>query len=78
MPKAATESLDEEFLTTRQLAKKLSLNPQYVRDIARLGLIPSKRVGSNWRFSLKEVDRQMKRNAAQAVERSLSTTSTDE
>ena len=77
MPKATAKS-DDALLSTKELAKKINLKPQYVRDIARLGLIPSYKVGTSWRFSLIEVKRKLEQNAALAVERSLSATSTDE
>jgi excisionase family DNA binding protein len=71
--------MDEKNLTSAQLAKILSLNPQYVRDLARLGLIPAKKLGRHWRFDLDKVEKQMERNAAIAVQRSLiSNNSTDE
>jgi excisionase family DNA binding protein len=71
--------MDEKNLTSAQLAKILSLNPQYVRDLARLGLIPAKKLGRHWRFDLDKVEEQMERNAAIAVQRSLiSNNSTDE
>jgi excisionase family DNA binding protein len=59
------------YLSAGQLAKELGLNTQYVRDLARLGLIPARKIGSSWRFSLEEVDDKLKQNAAQAVERSM-------
>jgi len=66
-------------LTAKELAKELSLNPQYVRDLARLGSIPAKKIGTSWRFDLEEVEEQLNRNAALAVQRSLiSSTSTDD
>lgn len=66
-------------LTSAEIAKELSLNPQYVRDLARLGMIPAKKLGRHWRFDLLEVEEQMQRNAAIAVQRSLiNTNSTDE
>ena len=71
--------MDEKNLTSLELAKILSLNPQYVRDLARLGLVPAKKLGRHWRFDLDKVEKQMERNAAIAVQRSLiSNNSTDE
>lgn len=66
-------------LTAKELGKELSLNPQYVRDLARLGTIPAKKIGSSWRFDLDKVEEQLERNAALAVQRSMiSSTSTDD
>ena len=71
--------MDEKNLTSLELAKIMSLNPQYVRDLARLGLIPAKKLGRHWRFDLDKVEAQLERNAAIAVQRSLiSNNSTDE
>jgi len=66
------------FISARQLAEEMNMHPQYVRDLARLGMIPAMKVGSSWRFSLKDVKEQLERNAAIAVQRSmLSSTSSD-
>lgn len=66
-------------LTSKQLGIELSLNPQYIRDLARLGTIPAKKIGSSWRFDLDKVEEQLERNAALAVQRSMiSSTSTDD
>ena len=66
-------------LTSKELGQELSLNPQYVRDLARLGTIPAKKIGAAWRFDLDKVEAQLERNAAIAVQRSMiSSTSTDE
>lgn len=66
------------FISARQLAEEMNMHPQYVRDLARLGMIPSMKVGTSWRFSLKDVKEQLERNAAIAVQRSmLSSTSSD-
>lgn len=77
MSKASNKS-DETLLSTKELSIKINLKPQYVRDIARLGLIPSYKVGTSWRFSLKAVKKKLEQNAAIAVERSLNATSIDE
>lgn len=66
------------FLTSSQLAIELNMHPQYVRDLARLGLIPAMKVGTSWRFSLPKVEAQLERNAAKAVHSSMvSSTSND-
>lgn len=63
--------MEKKFLTCKELAKELSLNPQYVRDMARFGMIPAKKINKHWRFDLKEVEVKMEQNAAVAVQRSL-------
>ena len=63
---------NRKYLTCEELAKALNMkSAQYVRDIARLGNIPAKKIGSSWRFDLDEVDAQLRHNAAKAVERSM-------
>jgi excisionase family DNA binding protein len=70
--------MDKKNLTSLELAKILSLNPQYVRDLARFGLIPAKKLGRHWRFDLDKVEKQTERNGAIAVQRSqISNNSTD-
>ena len=66
------------FLSARQLAEELNMHPQYVRDLARLGQIPSMKIGTSWRFSLVEVKAQLERNAALAVHRSMLASTTNE
>lgn len=58
-------------LTAKELGEELSLNTQYVRDLARLNVIPAKKIRSAWRFDLKAVEAQLDRNAALAVQRSM-------
>lgn len=63
---------NRRYLTCKELAKALNLkSAQYVRDIARLGAIPAMKIGTSWRFDLDEVDAQLRRNNARAVELSM-------
>jgi len=41
---------EPEILTTDEAAEMLRLSPYAVRDMARKGLIPSRKVGKGWRF----------------------------
>jgi len=58
-------------LTTKELAKELSLNVQYVRDAARFGKIPGKKIGTSWRFDLEKVEEALQHNGELAVQRAL-------
>jgi excisionase family DNA binding protein len=64
-------SNNQNYLTSKELAEILNMHPQYVRDLARIGHIPSMKVGSSWRFNLAEVSAKLKYNAAIAVQRSM-------
>jgi len=39
-----------EILTTDEAAEFLRLSPYAVRDMARKGLLPARKVGKGWRF----------------------------
>ncbi len=58
-------------LTTQELAEALSMNTQYIRDLARWGKLPSKKLGRQWRFDLDEVEKKLEENAAVAVQNSF-------
>lgn len=57
-----------KYYTVKELSKELSLNPQYIRDLARMGAIPAKKIGSMWRFDLEEVDQKLSQNGVLAVQ----------
>ena len=40
----------KEILTTDDAAKFLSLTPYTVREYAKKGIIPARKVGKSWRF----------------------------
>ncbi len=40
----------KEVLTTEEAAEFLSLTPYTIRDYARKGIIPARKVGKSWRF----------------------------
>lgn len=63
----------KKLVTTEELAKHLKTHPQYVRDQARLGLLPAYKIGRHWRFKIPEVESQIEKNAKRAVEISFST-----
>ena len=46
--------------TVEEVAKALKLHPYTVRRLVREGKIPAFKVGGQWRFDLKEIDRWVK------------------
>jgi excisionase family DNA binding protein len=57
--------VQKDVLNTKEAAEFLGFNPYTIREKARLGEIPGRKIGSNWRFSrrqllkwLEEGDRQ--------------------
>ena len=42
--------MEDQVLTTEEAAKFLKLTPFTVRDYARRGILPSRKVGKGWRF----------------------------
>ncbi len=40
----------KEILTTDEAAEFLSLTPYTVREYAKRGIIPAKKIGKQWRF----------------------------
>ena len=44
------------WLTVKQIAEHLQLSEAKVYALARSGEIPGKKIGSQWRFDLAEVD----------------------
>jgi excisionase family DNA binding protein len=69
----STYNMAQEFLTTEELAEELKTHPQYIRDQARMGLIPAYKVGNHWRFILSEVKKQLQVNATRATEKAFTT-----
>jgi len=48
-----------EFLTVREVAERLKLNPQTVRRWIRAGLLPASRIGRRqWRVRAQDVERR--------------------
>jgi PTS system nitrogen regulatory IIA component len=44
------EKMDDLVLTTEEAAEFLKLTPFTVRDYARRGILPARKVGKAWRF----------------------------
>ncbi len=63
----------EKYITTEELAEIIKMHPQYIRDQARLGLIPAYKQGNHWRFVLSEVKKQLQVNATRATEKAFTT-----
>jgi excisionase family DNA binding protein len=47
--------VDEEILTTQEVADLLKLHPKTVNKLAKSGRVPAYRIGRQWRFRKSEV-----------------------
>lgn len=54
----------KEILTTDEAAEFLSLTPYTVREYAKKGLIPARKVGKSWRFVKADLLAWVRGNAA--------------
>lgn len=61
----------KKLIKTRELAALLNMHPQYIRDQARLGLIPSHKIGNTWLFNYDQVLKALQTNASKATERAF-------
>lgn len=48
---------DKEIMTTKEVAEYLHLHPLTVHRYARQGKIPAFKIGSDWRFHKKYIER---------------------
>ena len=48
--------MNDEILTVKSVAAYLSLHPATVYRLARAGVLPAFRIGTEWRFSQKAID----------------------
>lgn len=51
---------DKEILTTKEVADYLKLHPLTVHRYAREGKIPAFKIGTDWRFHRKYIERWIK------------------
>ena len=51
-----------DVLTTKDVAEQLHVHIDTVRDMARLGKIPSIRIGKRYRFRRQDIDEFLKGN----------------
>lgn len=50
----------EEVMTAEEIAEYLRIHPYTVRRLARAGKLPGFKIGGQWRFNRKELDRLQK------------------
>jgi excisionase family DNA binding protein len=50
-------SKDKEIMTAKEVAEYLNLHPLTVHKYARQGKIPAFKIGSDWRFHRKYIER---------------------
>jgi len=55
---------DNEILTTKEVADYLHLHPLTVHRYAREGKIPAFKIGTDWRFHKKYIERWIKQKLA--------------
>ncbi len=53
-------SKDKEIMTTKEVAYYLNLHPLTVHRYAREGKIPAFKIGTDWRFHKKYIERWIK------------------
>ena len=58
MPKSKRK--DREIMTTKEVADYLNLHPLTVHKYAREGKIPAFKIGTDWRFHKKYIERWIK------------------
>lgn len=61
----------KKLLKTKELAELLQMHPQYVRDQARLGLLPAYKIGNTWLFKYDEVLDALQTNASKATQKAF-------
>ena len=53
------QSESDRMMTTADVARLLNFSPQFIRNLARKGILPGKQLGSDWRFRRSEINRVM-------------------
>lgn len=51
---------NKEIMTSKEVAEYLSLHPLTVHKYARKGVLPSFKIGTDWRFQKKDIDKWIK------------------
>lgn len=60
---------NREILTTREVAEYLNIHPFTVHKYAREGKIPAFKIGTDWRFHKKYIDKWIKEKSIYNIER---------
>jgi PTS system nitrogen regulatory IIA component len=58
---------DKEILTTKDVADYLNLHPLTVHKYAREGKIPAFKIGTDWRFHKKYIDKWIKQKLSSSL-----------
>jgi len=53
-------SIDKEIMTAKEVAEYLNIHPLTVHKFAREGKIPAFKIGTDWRFHKKYIERWIK------------------
>ncbi|MDD5595090.1 MAG: helix-turn-helix domain-containing protein [Candidatus Omnitrophica bacterium] len=67
MPKLVVEmekAKDKEIMTAKEVAEYLNIHPLTVHKYAREGKIPAFKIGTDWRFHKKYIERWIKEKLA--------------
>ena len=57
---ASVRKKDKEILTTKEVAEFFHIHPLTVHRYAREGKIPAFKIGSDWRFHKRQLDKWIK------------------
>ncbi len=52
---------DKKIMTAKEVAEYLSIHPLTIHKYARQGKIPAFKIGANWRFLRKSIDKWIQR-----------------
>lgn len=51
---------NKEIMTSKEVAEYLSLHPLSIHKYARNGVLPAFKIGTDWRFQKKDIDKWIK------------------
>jgi excisionase family DNA binding protein len=60
-------SKDKEIMTAKEVAEYLSIHPLTVHKYAREGKIPAFKIGTDWRFHKKHIERWIKEKSTSGM-----------
>lgn len=64
---------EKEILTTKEVADYLSLHPLTVHRYAREGKIPAFKIGTDWRFHRKYIEKWIKQKLDPSIQKNATT-----
>jgi excisionase family DNA binding protein len=59
---------EKEIMTTKEIAEYLQLHPLTVHRLAREGRIPAFKIGTDWRFHKKHIERWIKQKCDYSIQ----------